>query len=341
MTDCTLSQLSLRHFDELCRRLPNLRIVLTHLVAHRLNWSGADVLARRIGPYEVIQQLGAGNMGLVFRAKRDEAEFAIKMLPHTLVQQPGFLDRYRREAQLLRQVSHEHIVHLHDLIELYGTAFLVLEYIHGRNLQEWIIQDGRPTVADVRCITIAVARALQAAHAVGVLHCDVKPGNIMIRTDGAVKLVDFGISAAADDSADLEETQLTPGYAAPEQFAGTRGPATDFYGLGMTVYELLTGKLPFTGKSVTDWARLHEEVIPPPINTVCADVPADLAEFVQAALLKAPDLRYQAIQPCLQAWAKITTPLRVSRPPLPRVESAPISSAIADASTIITKPSAG
>ena len=335
VTDCQLSRLSLQHFDELCDRLPNLRLILTHLVAHRLNWSGADVLARRIGPYEIVQQLGAGNMGWVFRAVRGPDQFAIKMLPHPLVHQPGFLERHRREAQLLRQIAHAHIVQLHDLIELYGTAFLVLEYIHGRNAQEWTIQLGRPAGADIRRMTIAVASALQAAHAAGVLHCDIKPGNIMLRMDGVVKLVDFGIAASTHAPADKQGAQLTPGYAAPEQFDGQCRPASDFYSLGVTAYELLTGQLPFNGTTLTDWARLHQNVPPPLLSRDLQ--PADLVGFIQAALIKHPGARLTALQPFLRAWAGITEPLCVSRPPVPRAAAAPappVSAAVAAAMTV-------
>ena len=338
VTDCQVSRLSLRDYDELCNQLPNLRLVLTHLVAHRLNWSGSDVLARQIGPYEILQQLGAGNMGWVFRAKRGADQFAIKMLPHPLVHQPGFLERHRQEALLLRQAAHEHIVHLHDLIERYGTAFLVLEYIHGRNAQEWIIQFGQPAVADVRRIIIAVAGALQAAHAAGVLHCDIKPGNIMLRTDGVVKLVDFGIAASAHAPSEKHGAQLTPGYAAPEQFAGVCTPASDFYALGITAYELLSGKLPFTGTSLRTWAQLHRTVTPPPLTM---DLPADLAGFIQAALLKDPTKRLPALQPFLRDWAGNTESLRINRPPVARETAAPeprISAAAAAALTVADQP---
>lgn len=339
VSDCQLSRLSLQHFDELCDRLPNLRLVLTHLVAHRLNWSGTDVLTQRIGPYEIVQQLGAGNMGWVFRAVRGSDQFAIKMLPHPLVHQPGFLERHRREAQLLRQVAHDHIVQLHDLIELYGTMFLVLEYIHGRNAQEWVIQLGRPAVADVRRISIAVTRALQAAHSGGVLHCDIKPGNIMLSTDGVVKLVDFGIAASTHTPTNNAGAQLTPGYAAPEQFDGQCGPASDFYSLGVTAFELLTGQLPFKGTTLTDWARQHRESEPLPLH---GDFPADLAGFIRAALIKNPPARLRALQPFLRDWARITESLLVSQPPVPRDGTTPdrrVSAAAAAAMTVIDPPS--
>jgi serine/threonine protein kinase len=336
ITDCTLSRLAADDFDELCRQLPNLKIILTRLVAHRLSWSGADVLARRIGSYEVVEQLGAGNMGWVFRAVRGPEEFALKMLPHPLVQQPRFLERYRQEAYLLRQLHHENIVNLCDLIELYGTAFLVLEYVRGGNGQEGMIQRGPLKATDVRSVTLAVVRGLQAAHARSVVHCDIKPSNIMISTDGLIKLVDFGIAGSLVDAAAIE-TGMTPGYAAPERFAGSRGsPEADFYSLGMTVYELLTGQLPFPAETEDAWARVHREETPPPLRERCPNAPPDLEEFVQAAMIKDLRRRRSALQPCLQRWAGDTTRLTVSQPPVPQAQLRPpsYSQAVASAPTI-------
>jgi serine/threonine protein kinase len=336
VTDCTLSRLAADDFHELCQKLPELKIILTLLVAHRLNWSNTDVLARRIGPYEVVEELGAGNMGWVFRAVRGREEFALKMLPHPLVERPGFLEHYRQEAHLLGPLHHENIVNLSDIIELYGTAFLVLEYVRGGNGVEWMIQRGRLETEDVRTVTLSVVRALQAAHARSVVHCDVKPGNIMISTDGIVKLVDFGLAGSLVDPAGIS-TGMTPGYAAPERFAGVRGsPEADFYSLGMTVYELLTGQLPFIADTVPAWDKAHREETPPPLRERCPDAPQDLAEFVEAALIKDLRKRKAALPPCLERWAGETTRLTVKHPPVPRTELRPpgFSHTIASAPTI-------
>jgi eukaryotic-like serine/threonine-protein kinase len=330
-TNCTVSRLAAADFDELCRRLPSLKLILTRLVAHRLNWSGQNVLARRIGPYEIVKQLGAGGMGWVFRARRGGDEFAVKMLPHPLVQQPGFLERYRREAEVLQQVSHPSIVRLYDMIELHGTLFLVLEYIEGGNGVEWLIQRGVPDVADVRTVTVAVARALQAAHARGVVHRDVKPDNIMITTAGEVKLVDFGIAGTLDGPVVGHQYEFTPAYAAPERFAGDRGrPESDFYSLGATIYEFATGHLPFLSDDVPGWARAHQEQIAPTLRTPSPE----MASFVCAALIKDPRRRRVAIQPFLESWAN-EPPGIVRRPPALRIPlGTPISPSRAAAQTI-------
>jgi len=332
VTDCRLSRLTAADLLDLCQHLPALKIILTRLVAHRLSWSTADVLTRTIGSYVVVEQLGAGNMGWVFRAVRGQAEFALKMLPHPLVQRPFFLDRFREEANWLQQLRHENIVQLQEVIELYGTVFLALEYVRGGNAKEWMIQRGGPLdPLDVRTMTQSVVRALQAAHARAVVHSDVKPSNIMIDIDGRVKLVDFGIAGSLSDLASLD-IGMTPGYAAPERFTSAGGsPEADFYSLGVTAYEALTGQLPFVAESASDWTGAHREQVPVPVRERQPGVPPDLAEFVEAALTKDPVQRHVALQPCLRRWAGETATLVVSHPPLPREQYGHM---IADAPTV-------
>jgi eukaryotic-like serine/threonine-protein kinase len=338
VTDCKLSRLTAADLFDLCQHLPALKIILTRLVAHRLSWSSADVLTRTIGSYVVVEQIGAGNMGWVFRAARGQAEFALKMLPHSLVQRPSFLDRFRREANWLQQLHHENIVQLQEVVELYGTIFLALEYVRGDNATEWMIQRGRPEPADVRTVTRLVVRALQAAHARAVVHCDVKSSNIMIDAAGHVKLVDFGIAGSLSDPTSVE-SGMTPGYAAPERFATAHGsPEADFYSLGVAAYEMLTGQMPFVAGTVSDWAVAHREQVPVSVRERQRNAPLDLAEFIEAALTKDPVRRRVALQPCLERWAEDRTPLVVSQPPLPRDQYRPRrhSQTVADALTVIT-----
>ena len=334
-TDCDLLRLDAAYFSMLCQQVPNLRILLTHLVAHRLNWSGADMVARRVGPYEVVQQLGAGGMGWVFRVRRDGNSFALKMLPHPFVAQPNFQERYQQEARLLQQIRHPNVVEFYGLIELFGTLFLVLEYIPGRNAQEWVLQCGRPSTADVLTVTISVVKALQAAHSAGVLHCDLKPSNIMLSDTGVVKLVDFGIAASLSSTGKNAKLQMTPGYAAPERFEGERGgPEGDYYSLGITVYQLLTGELPFSAATLAEWKAAHCEHAAPSLAHHCPGAPAELVAFTAAALTKDPRQRADAIRPFLEQWstAKLSRP--VSRPPTPRALPSSATSPGADAETL-------
>ena len=313
LTDCQLWRLSAGDFQALYHQLPGLKLLLTRLVAHRLNWSGSDVLARRIGDYQVVEEIGRGNMGWVFRATRDGQTYAMKMLPHPLVERPIFLERYRTEARLLRALRHENIVSLDDMIELYGTLFLVMEFINGISLETWRRQSAPVNAADVRCIAQSVTRALHAAHTNGIIHRDVKPGNVMINTAGMVKLVDFGIATDVSSEPSRGKVSLTPCYAAPEQFEGRWTPATDFYSLGVIVYELLAGQSPYSAITIDDWSRAHRETQPRPLPG--ENHPKDLKWFIDAALTKDPNQRWVQLKPFLQSWSYQTNVLKISSPP--------------------------
>jgi serine/threonine-protein kinase len=309
LDDCALSRLAAADFDQLCARLPSLKMFLTRLVAHRLSWSGADLLARRIGNYSVIARLGEGGMSWVFRAVREQGDphgpareqVALKMLPHPMVMRPGFLERFREESVVMLRARHENIVTLYEAIEAYGTMFMAMEYVRGMTVREWVERNGRPAVDDVRRIARAASQALRAAHALHIIHRDIKPDNFMIREDGAVKLMDFGIAVpVTGPTVSLGGLSLTPMYGAPELFDGARGtPSSDFYSLGVMLYELLAGRTPFHADEFDVWAELHKNAEPPPLRQLRPDVPADLDAFIKAALIKDPQVRSQAIQPFL------------------------------------------
>ncbi|MCX6906553.1 MAG: protein kinase [Verrucomicrobia bacterium] len=308
-TDCELDRLSAVDYATLCAQMPTLKLVLTRLVAHRLSWSGSDVLARRIGAYTVIAPIGEGGMAWVYRAVCENAPandpsrrvVALKMLPHALVTRPGFLEQFRQEATVMTGLRHENIVSLYETIETYGTMFLVLEYVQGRSLREWVESRGKLSPDDVWGIACSVTQALRAAHARGVIHRDVKPDNIMLRHDGVVKLMDFGIAVPLiGPTVDLGGVAVSPRYGAPEIFAGERGdPSADFYNLGIMLYEMVTGHSPFKADSYEEWAEAHQAIAPPPLRQSCPDVRADLEALVNATLTKNPVERWNAITPML------------------------------------------
>jgi serine/threonine-protein kinase len=254
------------------------------------------------------------------------------------VQRPRFLERFREEARILEQLRHEAIVGLNETIELYGTIFLVLEFVDGRNVYDWVDQRGLPEVADVRCVVRAVARALQAAHSRGIVHRDVKPRNVMIRTDGVVKLTDFGIASSYGQAASAADAiALTPAYAAPEMFTnGECGPACDFYSLGVMAYELMTGRWPFVGENLQDWKRVHKSVPPPQLRERCPHAPADLEGFVEAALMKDPRARLHSIRPWLMQWEQDLSPCLVSHSRIVRPFASGAKRAERDTRTIIS-----
>ncbi|MBI5397492.1 MAG: protein kinase [Verrucomicrobia bacterium] len=304
-------RLAWEDFGPLAAQIPELKLFLTRLVAHRLRWSGKDLLSRRIGNYEVVEQIGEGGMGWVFRAIQvpQETEVAVKMLPHTLVTRYGFLERFRAEAQILSRLRHENIIAVFDTIEAYGTMFIVMEFVRGLTAREWISAKNKPSPDQVRVIAAGVSAALLHAHKQGIVHRDIKPDNIMVRDDGCVKLMDFGIAQQLD-RAGAEPGGFTPQYAAPEILRGEPvAGAADFYSLGITLYELLAGRPPFIGLTSDEWVRLHCESPPRPLRELAPQVPADLEAFVNAALIKEPHQRWTALQPLIAALTPRATPM--------------------------------
>ena len=309
-------RLSREDFEPLAAQIPELKLFLTRLVAHRLRWSGRDLLGRRIGNYEVLEQTGEGGMSWVFRAVRvpEETEVALKMLPHTLVSRYGFLERFRAEARILSRLRHDNIVAVHDTVDAYGTMFIVMEFVRGFTAREWLAGKDKPNPEQVRAVAAAVSAALQHAHREGIIHRDVKPDNIMIRDDGWVKLMDFGIAQQLD-SADGKTGGFTPQYAAPEILRDEPvAGAADFYGLGVTLYELLAGRPPFIGVTSDEWVRLHCEVQPRPLRSFAPEVPADLEAFVNAALIKDQRQRWTSLQPLIASLTPRPAPM--AAPPI-------------------------
>ena len=324
VTDCEMDRLSAVDFNALCGQVPVLKLVLTRLVAHRLSWSGSDVLARRIGSYTVLEPIGEGGMAWVYRAvshngspdQPDGRVVALKMLPHSLVTRPGFLEQFRQEAAVMTGLRHENIVSLYETIEIYGTMFLVLEYVQGCSLREQVDRRGKFQPDDVRNIACSMTQALRAAHARGVIHRDVKPDNIMAREDGVMKLMDFGIAVpVSGPTVDLGGVAISPRYGAPEIFSGERGePAADFYNLGVMLYELLAGRSPFTADTYEEWATAHQTATPLPLRMFCPDAQPDLEALINAALIKNSAKRWAAVAPMLEQFS-VKTEIQPSASP--------------------------
>lgn len=252
-----------------------------------------------LGAYEPVRLLAAGGMGEVYLARHRElgTEVAIKLLPPLpLDQLPALRERFAREARLTAQVAHPGVVRVLASEQADDRPFLVLELVRGRTLRA-LLADGPLPLADALRLAVATADVLAAAHAHGVLHRDVKPDNVMVQDDGAVRVLDFGIARAIADDAPLTRTgELvgTPEYMAPEQLLD--GPEavdarTDVHALSVLTYELLTGRSPFRGTNLFQALKLVESLIPPPPSSLRADVPAEVDAVVRRALHKDPQQR--------------------------------------------------
>jgi serine/threonine protein kinase len=248
--------------------------------------------------YEVGRLLGAGGMAEVFEG-RDRLlarRVAIKVLQAQFVRDPSFLIRFKREAQAAASLSHPNIVGVYDTGSEDGTHFIVMEYVDGRTLKEVIRAEGPLYPERAAEICADVCSALAAAHARGLIHRDIKPGNVMLTPDGKVKVMDFGI-ARATTSETITQTAAVVGtaqYISPEQAQGqTVDYRSDLYSVGCCLYEMLTGTVPFTGATPVAIAYRHVREDPTPPRMLNPDVPRPLEAITLKAMAKLPDNRYQ------------------------------------------------
>jgi eukaryotic-like serine/threonine-protein kinase len=251
-----------------------------------------DVLA---GRYRLLAPLGRGGAGEVWRAEDFKLGrlVAVKLLSHRDGEPMGSLDRIQAEARAAAQLSHPNVVATYDVGTTSGQVYLVMELVAGRDLAQLLRSEGRPPPALVAGIAVQAARALDAAHGSGIVHCDVKPGNLLLAADGTLKITDFGIArAGGPDQAGGSMLLGTPAYVAPEQVRGLPAtPASDQYALGCVLYELLTGAPPFSAGEVEDVLRQHVEAAPEPVQVRRPDAGAGLADLVMRLLAKDPSAR--------------------------------------------------
>jgi serine/threonine protein kinase/Tol biopolymer transport system component len=270
----------------------------------------ALVPGARLGPYEIVSLVGAGGMGEVYKAKdtRLDRTVAIKILPPQLAADPQFRERFDREARTISQLDHPNICALHDVGEQGGMSFLVMQYLEGETLADRLAKGALPLDQALQ-YAIQIADALDKAHRAGIIHRDLKPGNIFLTKAGA-KLLDFGLAktrAPAIASAGASMLPTTPPnitaqgtilgtfqYMAPEQIEGVEADArTDLFAFGCVLFEMLTGKKAFEGKTRASLigAILKDE--PPPVSQVQPVAPASLNRIVATCLAKDPDDRWQ------------------------------------------------
>ncbi|MCB0011909.1 MAG: protein kinase [Anaerolineales bacterium] len=262
--------------------------------------SFGDLVGER---YRITDVLGQGGMATVFQAHQAglERPVAVKVMHHYLSSQGGFLQRFRLEAQNLATLRHPHIVQVHDFAVEDELCYMVMEYLPGETVAARLAQLSQEqqlmAIADVIQIGVELGEALSYAHQRGLIHRDIKPANVIFGEQGQAILTDFGIAKLMTHDLQLTATQAmvgTPNYMAPEFGLGQRGdPRADIYSLGVLLYQLVTGRLPFIGTTPLAVIHQHIEKPPPPPSELRADIPAGLEKTILRALAKLPAERYQ------------------------------------------------
>ena len=252
------------------------------------------------GRYRLQGRLGFGGMSTVHLAidERLERQVAVKLLAEHLAEDPTFVSRFQREAQAAARLVHPNIVQVFDSgqDETTGQYFIVMEYIEGVSCAEILRDDGWMAVDEALAIIDQACEGLHYAHRHGVVHRDVKPGNLLRSREGRVKLADFGIAKATEQSSITQVGSVlgTAAYLAPEQARGEEaGPRADLYALGVVAYQLISGRLPYEATSLTELALKQQREQPPMLDTLVAAVNPALAEAVAIALALDPRERYQ------------------------------------------------
>ncbi len=275
---------------------------------------GGDLIADR---YELEELVGSGGMSSVFKARDRllDRNVALKILHEHHLDDAEYVERFRREARAVAQLSHPNIVTVIDRGEADGRQFIVFEYVDGENLKELLDRAGPLPVAEALELALGIARALSFAHERGLVHRDVKPQNVLLNGDGRPMVTDFGIARSLDVHKGVTQTGTvlgTSNYIAPEQASGERVDAqTDVYSLGVVLFELLTGEVPFEGENFVAVAMRHINEPAPNVRERRGDVSRRVAAAIDRALAKDPRDRYPSmaafaaeLEACLAELAK-------------------------------------
>ncbi|HEX7078453.1 MAG TPA: protein kinase [Candidatus Eisenbacteria bacterium] len=285
----------------------------------------------RLGSYEIVARVGAGGMGEVFRARdtRLRRDVALKVLPEAVARDADRLALFEREARMAAGLNHPNIVVLHSIEEEEGVRFITMELVDGESLDRQIDPKGLPP-SRVLEISTALAEALVAAHEKGVVHRDLKPANVMVTREGRVKVLDFGLAKLAPPAPGVGGTQAptmtspvsiagqvvgTVPYMAPEQVRGEPVDArTDLFALGIMMYELATGRRPFSGRTVADLSSAILRDAPEPLSSARGDLPRDLGGVVGRCLEKDPLDRFQTAREVRDELRTLQRALERDRP---------------------------
>jgi serine/threonine protein kinase len=299
-TDMKVWSISRGQFDGLCEGYPDLRNFLTELITRR--FSAEKMTAdRTVGKYVIHEIIGRGGYSVVYRGIHESLNMpvAIKMLNHDMAMEPDFSEKFQNEAKIIARLNHENIIKVYDIEDLYRTIFIIMEYLDGEPLDHSLEKMRRLPLSRVLDVLLQVGAGLAYAHEHGIVHQDIKPGNIFIQPDNRAIIVDFGLAVSPGTVDDL----CWPGsvfYASPEQIEGEPvDERSDIYSLGITAFEMITGQRPFPGDNAAKAMQYHvNEDVPDP-RTLIPDLPDELSNFVIHATRRDPAARYESVSQIL------------------------------------------
>ncbi|MFH1117245.1 MAG: protein kinase [Pseudomonadota bacterium] len=295
-TDMDLWQLGRAEFDFISEQHPEIRNFLTQLVSNRFA-RAALTADRTIGKYVISEVIGKGGWSIVYRGEHTTLNMpvAIKMLRHHMAMDHDFSTKFRNEAQTIARLNHENIVKVYDIEQLYRTVFIIMEHLEGESVQGMFRTTPSLPVEKVVDVLLQTCEGLGYAHEHGIVHGDIKPGNIFIQKNGRVKLLDFGV--ACNTGTKSEKLMGTPKYFSPEQIRlRPIDRRSDIYSLGLAAFRMLTGREAFLKKDIVSLCEMHlYENVPEPRSLV-PDLPEELNSVILKAAKKDPLDRYQSVR---------------------------------------------
>ena len=277
------------------------------------------------GRYKVIRPLGAGGMAHVYQGLdlNLQREVALKVLREDLIEDPAFRDRFLQEARAAANLLHPNIVTIYDFGQDATGYFMVMEYVQGTDLKTLLRRRGRLPVEQAIDLGIQICAGAGYAHRAGLVHCDLKPQNILVSPEGRAKITDFGIARALASIHPDESSEVvwgSPQYFAPEQAAGgPPSPSSDVYGIGVMLFEMLTARLPFDTDDPARLAEMHLTTTPPSPRSFNPDIPPALEQIILKVLSKEPSARYRTADQLGHVLATFS-----ATPPPPELLATPV-----------------